>query len=320
MGCAPFLRYFMPAKPAAVRLNKFLASAGEGSRRACDELIQQGRVEVNGETVVNPGIRIGPGDHVRIDGRRVAANETIVLAFHKPRGLVCTRNDERNRDTIYSALPPMMHQLHHTGRLDLESEGLLVLTNDGDLTHRLMHPRSAIEKEYLVTANQAFDPADLAKLTKGIYTPEGKLVAKRAELLSPRRLKIILQHGAKRQIRVMLEALGYKVGRLLRVRIGSLWLGDLKPGEHATLTSAETALLLENPPPPAAKPAQSKGGKEAPRRLNRRATPKVKSTPPAKSSKKKPRKSAFKIASKFARKLSTSGFPKSRTASRRKSP
>jgi 23S rRNA pseudouridine2605 synthase len=310
----------MPAKSDAVRLNKFLASSGEGSRRACDQLIQQGRVEVNGEIVVNPGIRITARDHVRIDGRRVAANDTMVLAFHKPRGLVCTRKDEHNRDTIYKALPPMLHSLHHTGRLDLDSEGLLVLTNDGDLTQRLMHPRSGIEKEYLVTANQAFNHDDLAKLTKGIYTPDGKLIAKRAELLSPRRLKIILQHGAKRQIRVMLEALGYKVGRLLRVRIGSLWLGDLKPGEYATLTPAEVAMLLENPPPPSAKTVPSQGEKQAPRRLNRRATPKVKSAPPAKAAKKNPRTAAFKSASKSARKFPPQGFPKPRTATSRRKP
>lgn len=309
----------MSSKSEPVRLNKFLASAGEGSRRACDELIQQGRVEVNGEIVVSPGIRVTARDHVRIDGRRVATHDTIVLALYKPPGLVCTRSDEHRRETIYKVLPPMLHSLHHTGRLDLESEGLLILTNDGDLTQHLMHPRSGIEKEYLVTCNQAVTHEDLAKLTKGIYTPDGKLVAKRAEMLSPRRLKIILQHGAKRQIRVMLDALGYKVGRLLRVRIGSLWLGDLKPSEYATLAPAEIAMLLENPPPPVAKDALTKDGKEAPRRLNRRATPKVKSAPPKKIAKKMPRKAAFKSAFKIARKSAAPGFPKNRTATRRKS-
>lgn len=309
----------MSSKSEPVRLNKFLASAGEGSRRACDELIQQGRVEVNGEIVVSPGIRVSTGDHVRIDGRRVSTHDTIVLALYKPRGLVCTRSDEHKRETIYKVLPPMLHSLHHTGRLDLDSEGLLILTNDGDLTQRLMHPRSGIEKEYLVTANQAVTHEDLAKLTKGIYTPEGKLVAKRAELLSPRRLKIILQHGAKRQIRVMLEALGYKVGRLLRVRIGNLWLGDLKPGEYATLAPAEISMLLENPPVLDTKDAPVKDGKETPRRLNRRATPKAKSAPPTKNPKKTARKVAFKSAFKTARKSPATGFPKNRTATRRKS-
>jgi len=292
----------MSTPNSPTRLNKFLAAAGEGSRRKCDELILQGRVEVNGEIIANPGIRVSPTDHVKIDGRRVSTHASIVIAFHKPRGLVCTRSDEHKRETIYKALPPMLHSLHHTGRLDLDSEGLLILTNDGDLTQRLMHPKSAIEKEYLVTANQAFNHEDLAKLTKGIYTPEGKLVAKRAELLSPRRLKIILQHGAKRQIRVMLEALGYKVSRLLRVRIGSLWLGDLKPGEHAQLAPAEIAMLLENPAPPAPKAATPKAEKEGSKRLNRRATPKAKSNPPAKPAKKNPRKVAFKTAFKSARK------------------
>ena len=283
-GHAPFLRPTMSTQPtAAIRLNKFLASTGEGSRRACDELIQQGRVEVNGEIQTNPATRVGPADRVRIDGRRVASNEPVVVAFHKPRGLVCTRHDELQRETIYSALPPMLHHLHHTGRLDLESEGLLILTNDGDLTQKLMHPRTGIEKEYLVTANQSFEREHLAKLTKGIYTAEGKLTAKHAELLSPRRLKIVLAHGAKRQIRVMLDALGYKVSRLLRVRIGGLWLGDLKPGEFAALTAAETAMLLANPPaavPTAATPA-------GPPRLNRRATPKPapKKNPPRKAAK-----------------------------------
>ncbi len=305
----------MSTPESPTRLNKFLAAAGEGSRRKCDELILQGRVEVNGEIVITPGIRVSPNDHVRIDGRRVSTHSAIVIALHKPRGLVCTRSDEHRRETIYSALPPMLHSLHHTGRLDLDSEGLLILTNDGDLTQRLMHPRSGIEKEYLVTANQSFDPADLAKLTKGIYTPDGKLVAKRAELLSPRRLKIILQHGAKRQIRVMLEALGYKVGRLLRVRIGSLWLGDLKPGEHAQLAPAEIAMLLENPAPPVAKAQARQSEKEAPKRLNRRATPKAKSTPPPAPAKKSGRKPAFKSARKTARMAN----PATRMPTRRKS-
>jgi len=297
-GHAPFLHSTpMPESTSAVRLNKFLAAAGEGSRRACDERILQGRVEVNGDICVNPATRIGPGDHVRIDGRRVAAaTGHVVIAMYKPRGLVCTRHDERNRETIYAVLPPMLHSLHHTGRLDLDSEGLLVLTNDGALTQRLMHPRSGIEKEYHVTANQAVAPEHLAQLTKGIYTPDGRLTAKHAELLSPRRLKIILVHGAKRQIRVMLEALGYKVTRLLRVRIGSLWLGDLQPGAYAALAPAEVAMLMENPD---TAPAHAARDAAAPRRLNRRTTPKP-----------KPKAPAGKPASK--------GFPKARKTTRNK--
>lgn len=229
------------------RLNKFLASCAIGSRRGSDELIKEGRVEVNGRICVNPGTRVGPADFVKVDGRRVVSKVPVVVAFHKPRGFVCSKSDELGRETIYHFLPPSMHHLHHVGRLDRDSEGLLILTNDGDLTQQLMHPSKSMEKEYHVTSNQAFENAHLDQFLVGIYTPEGKLKAKAVERQSARRIKIILEHGAKRQIRVMFEALGYQVTKLLRVRIGSLWLGDLEPGDSQTLTESEIAMLLKNP-------------------------------------------------------------------------
>ncbi len=227
-----------------VRLNKYLASCGIGSRRACDELIQSGRVEVNGHPCVNMGTRIGPGDHVRLDGKRMVAKEAMIVAFHKPRGFVCTREDELGRETIYSLLPEALHSLHHVGRLDMDSEGLLILTNDGDLSQQLMHPSKSVEKEYLVTANQAFENAHLDQFLEGLYTTEGKLKAKAVERLSSRRIKITLDHGAKRQIRVMFDTLGYQVTKLLRVRVGGLWLGDLEPGGWAILNPREIEMLL----------------------------------------------------------------------------
>lgn len=226
------------------RLNKYLASCAVGSRRKCDELIQSGRVEVNGSPCINMGTRIFPGDHVRVDGKRVAPKEALVVAFHKPRGYVCTREDELGRDTIYTLLPESLRSLHHVGRLDRDSEGLLILTNDGDLSQQLMHPSKSVEKEYLVTSNQAFENAHLDQFLEGVYTPEGKLKAKAIERLSPRRIKIVLDHGAKRQIRVMFETLGYQVTKLLRVRVGGLWLGDLEPGRWAILNRVETAMLM----------------------------------------------------------------------------
>src|SRR5690606_21277248 len=170
------------------------------------------------------------GDHVRVDGKRVVPNQVSVMAFHKPRGYVCTREDELGRETIYDLLPLAMHSLHHVGRLDRDSEGLLILTNDGDLSQTLMHPSKSVEKEYLVTSNQASENQHLDQFLERIYTEGGKLKAKAIERLSARRIKIVLDHGAKRQIRVMFEALGYQVTKLLRVRIGALWLGDLEPG------------------------------------------------------------------------------------------
>jgi 23S rRNA pseudouridine2605 synthase len=226
------------------RLNKYLASCAVGSRRKCDELIQAGRVEVNGAPCINMGTRISPGDHVRVDGKRVAPKDPLVVAFHKPRGFVCTREDELGRDTIYTLLPETMHSLHHVGRLDRDSEGLLILTNDGDISQQLMHPSKSVEKEYLVTSNQAFENTHLDQFLEGVYTPEGKLKAKSIERLSPRRLSIVLDHGAKRQIRVMFETLGYQVTKLLRVRVGGLWLGDLEPGRFAILNRREIAMLM----------------------------------------------------------------------------
>jgi 23S rRNA pseudouridine2605 synthase len=240
-----------------VRLNKYLASCAVGSRRKCDELIQAGRVEVNGSPCLNMGTRVAPGDHVRVDGKRVVAREPVVVAFHKPRGFVCTREDELGRETIYGLLPQSLRALHHVGRLDLDSEGLLILTNDGDLSQQLMHPSKSVEKEYLVTANQAFQNEHLDQFLEGVYTPEGKLKAKAIERLSPRRIKVVLDHGAKRQIRVMFEQLGYQVTKLLRVRIGGLWLGDLEPGRHAILNKLEIGMLLgavEEAPKPRKKP------------------------------------------------------------------
>jgi 23S rRNA pseudouridine2605 synthase len=231
-----------------------------GSRRKCDELIQSGRVEVNGSPCINMGTRISPGDHVRVDGKRVVPKEPLIVAFHKPRGFVCTREDELGRETIYDILPESLGSLHHVGRLDRDSEGLLILTNDGDLSQQLMHPTKAVEKEYLVTANQAFQNEHLDQFLEGVYTTEGKLKAKAIERLSPRRLSIVLDHGAKRQIRVMFESLGYQVTKLLRVRVGGLWLGDLEPGRWAILNHKEIAMLLGT-----AKPEEKpKPGKKRP--------------------------------------------------------
>ena len=253
------LAFHPPAMKDGTRINKYLASCAVGSRRKCDQFIQAGRVEVNGKPCLNMGTHIVRTDHVRVDGKRVVPRDPVIVAFHKPRGYVCTRKDELGRETIYSLLPETLRTLHHVGRLDLDSEGLLVLTNDGDLSQQLMHPSKSVEKEYLVTANQAFENAHLDQFLAGVYTPEGKLKAKSIERLSPRRIGVVLDHGAKRQIRVMIESFGYQVTRLLRVRIGGLWLGDLEPGRWAILNRVETAMLLGHGTPrlPRSAPARS---------------------------------------------------------------
>ena len=236
-----------------IRLNKYLAACGIDSRRGCDDLILQGHVEINGHPCLKPGTRVKEGDHVRVDGKRVTLLRSTTILLNKPRGLVCTKEDEYQRETIYSLLPEAMQHLHHVGRLDADSEGLIILTNDGDLTQRLMHPSNKVEKEYLVTSNQPYLQEHLELFLSGVYTKEGKLSAKSLRRMSARRLSIVLDQGAKRQIRVMLETLGYQVIKLVRVRIGSLWGGDLEVGRHQLLTAEDILKASVNPDQPAPK-------------------------------------------------------------------
>ncbi len=232
-----------------IRLNKYLASCGVGSRRACDAMVQDGHVEINGQPCLNPAERVSPGDFVRVDGKRVQPKRTTTIAFNKPKGLVCSKDDELGRQTIFEALPVTLSHLNHVGRLDRDSEGLLVLTNDGNLAQSMLHPSKDVEKEYFVTANQPVSDEHLDQFLRGIFVEEGKikLRAKEIERLSPRRLRIVLTTGYKRQIRVMLEAMGYGVQRLVRVRIGSLFLNDLPIGGYRQLEAAEIEALTTNP-------------------------------------------------------------------------
>lgn len=227
-----------------VRLNKYLASAGIGSRRACDALVQQGEVVINGETCLNPGYRVQPGDFIRASGRRVEPLEIQSIILHKPAGLVCTRSDENNRATIYELLPPRLHHLAHVGRLDLDSEGLLILSNDGELSQALTHPSHKIEKLYQVTTENAFENSILTQLEKGVFTEVGKARAVSVRRISSRRLELILNTGLKRQIRYMIQAVGHRVKRLVRLKIGDLTLGSLKPAKWRFLEKSERDALM----------------------------------------------------------------------------
>ncbi|GHC58695.1 pseudouridine synthase [Roseibacillus persicicus] len=231
-----------------IRLNKFVASCTDLSRREADRIIQEGQVSVNGSITESPATRVTDEDTVRL-GRKVLSRRSIlVVAFHKPRGVVCSRSDERDRRTIYHLLPYKYHHLKHVGRLDLDSEGLLILTNDGDLAQKLTHPSKKLEKEYLVTVDQNFEPQVLLQLVKGVHTPEGQAKAKFARRHSARRMVIILESGMKRQIRLMLETLGLRVTKLVRTRVGSLTMGELPMGETEELRKEDIEHLLTNPP------------------------------------------------------------------------
>ena len=234
--------------PAGIRLNKFLASCGIGSRRACDAMIQRGGVTLNGEACDNPATRVQEGDVLRVEGKRVSPRKTTTILLKKPRGYVCSKHDELERSTIYELLPPKFFHLNHVGRLDRDSEGLLILTNDGDLANRLTHPRNMVEKEYRVTLTTAIDYPVRRKLVSGVQTPEGFARAKSARPLSPRRVSVVLGTGLKRQIREMFKTLGFEVEKLFRIRIGRFTDPDLRPGRWRHLEQHEIDSLSLDPP------------------------------------------------------------------------
>ena len=231
-----------------MRLNRFLAAAGVGSRRSADELIKTGRVTVNGKPCRDFHFQPAPTDHVKVDDKLVHQHAHIYLLLNKPAGFVCTRRDPHTTDTIYDLLPPKFSSLSYVGRLDAQSEGLLLLTNDGELTQRLTHPRFKIEKEYEVVLDRAAT-SDLAqRLLRGAVLDGKRARAKRVRQISPTRLRIVLEQGINRQIRRMLECFGFHAKRLMRIRIGNLPVGELPRGHWRPLTKRELdSLRRQNP-------------------------------------------------------------------------
>ena len=228
-----------------MRLNRFLAAAGVGSRRHCDELIAASRVTINGKVCTNFSAQPSAHDHVKVDGKLVRVAPALTIMLHKPAGFVSTRKDEQARDTVFDLLPKKFFRLFNIGRLDAQTEGLLLLTNDGELAQRLTHPRYKTDKEYEVTLDRAWDQALAPKLRRGIFLDGQRAKIARLHSLSPTRLRVVLQQGINRQIRRMFEAVGYRVKHLLRVRIGNLRLGDLPQGHWRVLTRRELTALAK---------------------------------------------------------------------------
>jgi 23S rRNA pseudouridine2605 synthase len=218
----------------ALRIQKFIADAGLCSRRAAEDLIARQEVWVNGKAAV-PGQKVVPGvDKVVVEGKvvRPAAQASMTLALHKPRGLVCTNDDPNNPDTVFSLLPPALARLRFfcAGRLDKESEGLVIVTTDGALAHRLMHPSNQVVKRYEVVLKRPYPAARLPRLVDGITFEGERLKVEHARLVRPgpdgssRHLDVRMHHGKKREIRRLFTLLGHDVRRLRRVQIGSLRL------------------------------------------------------------------------------------------------
>jgi len=222
-----------------MRLNRFLAAAGLGSRRHCDELIAAGRVTINGNTCTDFSVEPNPRDHVKVNGKLVHVAPPLTIMLHKPAGFVSTRRDPRARDTIFDLLPAKFSRLFNIGRLDAQTEGLLLLTNDGDLAQRLTHPRYEIEKEYEVILDRPWDPGLTSKLLRGIFLDGQRARIAQLHSISPVHLRVVLAQGINRQIRRMFEAIGYRVKRLVRIRIGPVRLGDLPRGHWRALRKRE---------------------------------------------------------------------------------
>ncbi len=235
--------------PGGVRLQKVLAAAGVGSRRHCEELIGEGRVEVDGETVRRFGARVDPEHQViRVDGKRIPSRQDLVyLAFNKPAGVLTAMSDDRGRPTITDYLGDRAERLFHVGRLDYDTEGLMLLTNDGELAHRLAHPRYGVLKTYLAEIPGPI-PKDLGRrLMTGVELEDGVATADRFRVMdrSGKRVlvEITLHEGRKRIVRRMLAEAGHPVQRLVRTDVGPIRLGRLKPGAVRELTTAEIGEL-----------------------------------------------------------------------------
>lgn len=230
-----------------MRLNKYLARCGVCSRRDADKLIERGEVLVNGTQATYVRL-VGDGDEVLVSGRRVqAGQERVVLAFYKPLGVTCTERDA-NAERIVSDLIDYPVRVTYAGRLDKDSEGLLLLSNDGDLIQTMMKGANRHEKEYLVRVNKEITPEFLERMSRGVYLEELDITTRECEVKKQDKfvLRMVLSQGVNRQIKRMCRACGYHVRSLKRIRVMHVTLGDLKPGEYRELGSADVERLYRD--------------------------------------------------------------------------
>src|SRR4051812_8937334 len=254
-----------------VRLQAFLAHSGIASRRHAEELIAAGHVFVNGKSVTAPGTKITPGvDRIEVEGQPVDVQPITWIALHKPKGYVTTRDDPYGRKTVYDLLPEKFHGLFHVGRLDRDSEGLLLLTNDGTLANRMTHPSFGVTKEYWADVEGKPTAEQMHRIVEEGIEDDGELL--RAESIrrlhqtaeNEHRLSLVLREGKYREVRRMLDVLGHPVRRLIRRRFGPVSIGELKPGKWRVVTETELAALRKKPGKKTMDAAQ--GGDQPPRR------------------------------------------------------
>lgn len=232
-----------------VRLQKVLAAAGFGSRRACEQLIEEGRVEVDGRVVAEQGLRVDPAVAIiRVDGQRVpTAPGLVVVALNKPRGVVTTMADEQGRPCVGDYVKNRPERLFHIGRLDADTEGLLLLSNDGELANRLAHPSHAVAKTYLATVSGALGREGLRTLRSGVELEDGPASCDAVRVVQSAQgrtlVELVVHEGRNRIVRRMLAAVGHPVTNLVRTRIGPISLGSQRPGTVRALTEPELRAL-----------------------------------------------------------------------------
>ena len=231
-----------------MRLAKYLAHAGVASRRKSEELIHEGKVTVDGETVIDPATDVTDVNDVQVDDQPVAREDRVVYLLHKPKGVVSTATDTHDRPTVVSLIGSSK-RLYPVGRLDIDTTGLILLTNDGELANRLTHPRYEVPKTYVATVEGTPDERALRRLRDGIELDDGRTAPAGVRGLGAGRVQLEIHEGRNRQVRRMLEAVGHPVVDLKRVRLGGLGLGELAEGEARTLTPAEVERLWKNQRP-----------------------------------------------------------------------
>ena len=233
-----------------MRLQKYLADAGIASRRKCEQLIEEGRVKLNG-AVAEIGMNVNDGDVVTLDGKRVrASNERVMIAFYKPKNVICSNAEDEDRKKVTDFFKELPYRLYTVGRLDYDSEGLILVTNDGDAANRLMHPRYGLSKTYNVLCSGRFTDAEIHALASGVMLEDGMTAPARVKLLRETdngntELSITIHEGRNRQVRRMVAAVGHDTLRLVRVSIGKLTISGLKSGQWRFLSREETEVLLK---------------------------------------------------------------------------
>lgn len=231
------------------RLQKVIAHAGIASRRKAEELILEGKVRVNGKTVKELGVKVSPSDRIEVEGIPLEKEEPVYFLFYKPRGVISSVKDEKGRKAVIDFFPEITQRIYPVGRLDYDTSGLLLLTNDGEFANLLMHPRHEIEKEYIAKVKGIPSREKLKSLERGIILEDGKTAPARAKMLSLDKRKgtaiiqLVIREGRNRQVRRMFEAIGHPVIKLRREKYAFLNLNGLKAGEARELTAHEVKQL-----------------------------------------------------------------------------